>query len=530
MQRVALRDVDLASFRAAIGPEGCADGTIAAQRGAVVQMAWEASQQLLTGTVREGAGEIRGGEIRTVSASFRASPGFPLRFREGYCSCAKGSNCVHVAALVLAATDETLGAAPRRPAPPPAGRAALGAVARLAARHAAGPRGVRGGRRHRERAARGRAVPGAAHDPSPSATPATPRTTGATSRRPRTPPASSSSRRGWCSPGALAAGWRATCPGPGSTTCCCAMSSPPRTCACCTSCSPSTGPARRSTPVTTTRTPAPATATRSTWTCPPASPASCGPCSSRRTRSACPSSTGASRARCRRRARRSCASTSRRRDHTAHRPGHQDRRQHGRRPAALHRHRGPWRHLRRPGGARRRTASSPGSARPAHPPGARAAAAPHARGRAAGRARGRAGRVPVQVLPAAAPPGDRDVIGRVVHRAGDLGPELVVRADYASGHQVDIRWEWSYQVGGTELRAALGAVRDPFRDQEAEARVLRAVPPRGCAWCATAGVSPWPHRACRGGTTRADWGRTPPAGGHRGITGGNLSSCGAWMP
>jgi superfamily II DNA or RNA helicase len=112
MQRVALRDVDLASFRAAIGPEGCADGTIAVRRGAVVQMAWEASQQLLTGTVREGAGEIRGGEIRTVSASFRASPGFPLRFREGYCSCAKGTNCVHVAALVLAAADETLLSAP----------------------------------------------------------------------------------------------------------------------------------------------------------------------------------------------------------------------------------------------------------------------------------------------------------------------------------------------------------------------------------------------------------------------------------
>jgi len=108
MQRVALRDVDLASFRAAIGPEGCADGATAVQRGAVVQMAWEASQQLLTGTVRDIAGEIRAGEIRTVSASFRASPGFPLRFREGYCSCARGTNCVHVAALVLAATDETL--------------------------------------------------------------------------------------------------------------------------------------------------------------------------------------------------------------------------------------------------------------------------------------------------------------------------------------------------------------------------------------------------------------------------------------
>ena len=108
MQRVALRDVDLASFRAAIGPEGCADGAIAVQHGAVVQMAWEASQQLLTGTVRERGGGNRGGDIRTVSASFRASPGFPLRFREGYCSCAKGTNCVHVAALVLAATDETL--------------------------------------------------------------------------------------------------------------------------------------------------------------------------------------------------------------------------------------------------------------------------------------------------------------------------------------------------------------------------------------------------------------------------------------
>jgi SNF2-related domain/Helicase conserved C-terminal domain len=114
MQRVALRDVDLASFRAAIGPEGCVDGSVAVQRGAVVQMAWEASQQLLTGTVRDS-----GGEIRTVSASFRASPGFPLRFREGYCSCSKATNCVHVAALVLAATDETL-----LPGPAVAGTAA----------------------------------------------------------------------------------------------------------------------------------------------------------------------------------------------------------------------------------------------------------------------------------------------------------------------------------------------------------------------------------------------------------------------
>jgi superfamily II DNA or RNA helicase len=115
MQRVVLRDVDLASFKASVGADGFADGTAAVTRGAVVQMAWEASQQLLTGTVRDG-----GGEIRTVSASFRASHGFPLRFKQGYCSCAAGANCVHVAALVLAATDETL-----RPATTSARRSTL---------------------------------------------------------------------------------------------------------------------------------------------------------------------------------------------------------------------------------------------------------------------------------------------------------------------------------------------------------------------------------------------------------------------
>jgi superfamily II DNA or RNA helicase len=53
-----------------------------------------------------------------------------------------------------------------------------------------------------------------------------------------------------------------------------------------------------------------------------------------------------------------------------------------------------------------------------------------------------------------------------------FGPDLVVRLAYARGHHLDIRWEWSYRVGGTELRAALGAARDPFRDREAEAGIL----------------------------------------------------------
>ena len=65
MQRVALRDVDLASFKTSVGADGFADGTAAVKRGAIVQMAWEASQQLLTGTVKDGGGEIQDG-VRLV--------------------------------------------------------------------------------------------------------------------------------------------------------------------------------------------------------------------------------------------------------------------------------------------------------------------------------------------------------------------------------------------------------------------------------------------------------------------------------
>ncbi|MGH3297691.1 MAG: DEAD/DEAH box helicase, partial [Trebonia sp.] len=90
------------------------------------------------------------------------------------------------------------------------------------------------------------------------------------------------------------------------------------------------------------------------------------------------------------------------------------------------------------------------------------------------------------------------------------GPELVVSAAYVGGHHVDIRWEWSYHVGGTELRAPLGATRDPFRDQEAEAQVLA-----GLSLPATAPGVP-AERASRGfpallagGPPRGDGGREP---------------------
>ena len=108
MQRVVLRDVDLDSFTDAIGAKRYAEGAAAAKKNAVIQMAWEASRQQLTGMVRDKAGDIR-----TVSIAFRASAGFPLRYRASYCSCAKGEECVHVAALFASATDDAASHVPK---------------------------------------------------------------------------------------------------------------------------------------------------------------------------------------------------------------------------------------------------------------------------------------------------------------------------------------------------------------------------------------------------------------------------------
>jgi superfamily II DNA or RNA helicase len=118
MQRVTLRDVDIAAFRDAIGTDRYAQGTAVARQGAVIQVHWNPSEQALTGTVRdggpEGSGSEGSGELRSVMAEFRASAGFPLRFRVGYCSCAEGVNCRHVAALVIAATHESAVPAPEQ--------------------------------------------------------------------------------------------------------------------------------------------------------------------------------------------------------------------------------------------------------------------------------------------------------------------------------------------------------------------------------------------------------------------------------
>jgi SNF2-related domain/SWIM zinc finger len=54
------------------------------------------------------------------------------------------------------------------------------------------------------------------------------------------------------------------------------------------------------------------------------------------------------------------------------------------------------------------------------------------------------------------------------------GPDLVLRADYGSGHEVEVSWEWAYHVGDSPRRAPLEAAGpdDGYRDLAAERALL----------------------------------------------------------
>ncbi len=98
-------------------------------------------------------------------------------------------------------------------------------------------------------------------------------------------------------------------------------------------------------------------------------------------------------------------------------------------------------------------------------------------------------------------------------------PALVVHAAYARNHQVDVRWEWAYQVGGTELRATLGALPDPFRDPAAEAQVLGGIGlPPGLPGVPDRATDPESQQWGSVDTPQGTWATgAPQAGAHRGI-------------
>ena len=90
-------------------------------------------------------------------------------------------------------------------------------------------------------------------------------------------------------------------------------------------------------------------------------------------------------------------------------------------------------------------------------------------------------------VPAAGKAGFRDRYYPRLRRAADLissdgsftapaigGPDLVLAARYGSGHELELSWEWAYQVGDSPLRVPLEAAGtdDGYRDLAAERALL----------------------------------------------------------
>ena len=112
MQRVVLNEVDPASLEDAVGTARYAMGVQYLRQRAVVHTWWDSSESVLHGMVRE-----RTGEFYRTSAHFSPADGLPLEFEQGHCSCPAGFNCEHAVALILAAADTDTVRAVSRPSP-----------------------------------------------------------------------------------------------------------------------------------------------------------------------------------------------------------------------------------------------------------------------------------------------------------------------------------------------------------------------------------------------------------------------------
>ena len=104
-----LRDVELVEVEAAVGAPSFKRGRGYA-RDRVVAIEWDPNAETLTGSV------VGHGALYDTAAFFTADRGGALAFDDGECTCPVGYNCKHVAAIVIAATDNrSAGRAGRSP-------------------------------------------------------------------------------------------------------------------------------------------------------------------------------------------------------------------------------------------------------------------------------------------------------------------------------------------------------------------------------------------------------------------------------
>ena len=113
MPRLRLDEIHLGSVEDAVGVAAYCDGYSEMEEGAVRRLDWRAARRALHGVVQDTDGEWH----ETV-VYFR--PGSPMRFDRGYCSCETGCECRHSAALALAgalASGQDLRLIPAAPPP-----------------------------------------------------------------------------------------------------------------------------------------------------------------------------------------------------------------------------------------------------------------------------------------------------------------------------------------------------------------------------------------------------------------------------
>ena len=99
VQRDVEVDIDPASLAEAVDPGSYERGLQYVRQHAVVRALWKLSAGALAGTVR---GQY--GNVYTTTARFSCTDGVVHRFERGECSCPVRYNCKHVVALVLTAT------------------------------------------------------------------------------------------------------------------------------------------------------------------------------------------------------------------------------------------------------------------------------------------------------------------------------------------------------------------------------------------------------------------------------------------
>jgi superfamily II DNA or RNA helicase len=106
MRRLLLPGFNPASLAAAVGRDCFARGARYALEGAVAHVEWDTSDSALRGTVRGSSGSFH-----ATAAYFSLAGGLSVEFVKGGCSCPVGLNCEHAVALVLAAATGTTRAA-----------------------------------------------------------------------------------------------------------------------------------------------------------------------------------------------------------------------------------------------------------------------------------------------------------------------------------------------------------------------------------------------------------------------------------